>query len=184
MSESFITQILISWICDLHQPVFEYAKKHLYNSLKKKNAKKNKQTKNKSINVAFTLWLKKNPHHGHAKHEWGDIVDGRLIAFVQCVEKICPAHNPQQKAKCLRANRETKGEKTNIELCKNKEIRHRIQSHQNMRRFLASLVLGLVSLFIYTSSSRHALLVELIWWYMITWKSFNHLKQRNKVLGY
>lgn len=98
----------------------------------------------KKTHIYIYIYIKHDPHHGHAKHEWGYIVDGRLIALVQCVEKIYPAHNPQQKAKCLRANRETKGEKTNIELYKNKEIRHRSQSHQNMRRFLASLVLGLV----------------------------------------
>lgn len=50
-------------------------------------------------------------HHGHAEHEWGDVVDGRLGALVQCVEQICPAHNPQQEAEHLRAEGEREGHK-------------------------------------------------------------------------
>lgn len=49
-------------------------------------------------------------HHGHSEHQGGDEEDRRLAVtlpqLVECVEEICPTHNPQEQTKHLRADRE------------------------------------------------------------------------------
>lgn len=45
------------------------------------------------------------PYHGHAEHQRGDKVDGRLALplpqLVECVEEIYPTYDPQEQAKNL-----------------------------------------------------------------------------------
>lgn len=63
-------------------------------------------------------------HHGHAQNQWGDEVDRRLVVplpqLMECVEEICPTHNPQHKGKGLRDRGHKKQWKTHECTCTSK----------------------------------------------------------------